>query len=44
MRDSEFISTVVAAVAGICFIGWLVAARFAPETQGLSLAEASSLQ
>lgn len=38
------ISTVVAAVAGICFIGWLVAARFAPETQGLSLTEASSLE
>lgn len=36
------ISTVVAAVAGICFIGWVVAARFAPETQGLSLTEASS--
>jgi putative MFS transporter len=38
------ISRLIAAVAGICFIGWLVAIRFAPETKGLSLSEASCME
>ena len=37
------VSRLIAAVAGICLIGWLVAMRFAPETKGLSLSETSAL-
>lgn len=33
----------IAAMAGLSLIGWLVAVRCAPETKGLSLSEASSL-
>jgi len=36
------VSRLIAAVAGICLIGWLVAMRFAPETKGLSLSETSA--
>jgi putative MFS transporter len=38
------VSRLIAAMAGICLVGWLVAARFAPETKGLSLSEASTLR
>lgn len=37
-------SAVIGALAGTCLIGWFVAERFAPETKGLLLSEASSLQ
>ena len=33
----------IAAMAGLSLVGWLVAVRCAPETRGLSLSEASSL-
>ena len=32
----------IAAMAGLSLVGWLVAVRYAPETKGLSLSEASS--
>ena len=37
------IRPLIAAMAGLSLIGWLVAVRCAPETKGLSLSEASSL-
>jgi putative MFS transporter len=38
------VSRLIMAMAGICLVGWLVAVRFAPETKGLSLSEASTLK
>lgn len=35
---------VIAAMAGLSLVGWLTAVRSAPETAGLTLSEASSLQ
>lgn len=37
------IRALIAAMAGLSLVGWLVAVRCAPETKGLSLSEASSL-
>ncbi len=36
------IRVLIAAMAGLSLVGWLVAVRWAPETKGLSLSEASS--
>jgi MFS transporter, putative metabolite transport protein len=35
------VSNLMLVVAGFCFVGWVVSFAFAPETRGLSLAEAS---
>jgi putative MFS transporter len=37
------IRALIAAMAGLSLVGWLVAVRYAPETKGVSLSEASSL-